>query len=1206
MIIRGQNYDFGSLDFPELSQQEIQALSQQDRLKYQALVKASQKAKKNVLPVSDSVVVNDFKQPVSDQDFRLMRLALVEAAKSMKTLETQLDELKKNQSRLTTSNKVAFSQLKTILPRIDSLGQRFIGGSKLNSQELKEMYDGFKTADMLAARLNIQYTDNNRLNQFIQRNNLGRQIMDTQQQKLTAMLMSVQGKVGIGFNRAADRAPERFTGTKGMSTILATGVASMVPVLGPLLALGANIPSVSAWLEKRGAQLAGKVLPGGTTAEQRIDKATNSGELIGLMQELQKKDALTDDLKRRIEDRLAEIQVQLETGISEQPLTALRGPAPKQSLLDRLSRVAAQIGSGDTVFGKLGQKISVLLGKDGGDPVVDAMQQLSEDQKQQIAELRRRQERALSENTEASDRVALALERQIETIKAGTTKSPDEKAFEERQLANQKAFEKKLEAENQTFFRRYLDKILIALKLKRDPAKGPGFLDFLKNIPGFKAIATILSILGTILDTIRVLRGAVRILRSPLFRRLVAAAGSVLQKFRRVPTSGRPLRLPPRPPVSRPPPLPPGAKAGPPPAPKGPPPAPTTGVPPPAPKGPPPVPKGPPPVPPSTAVPSPAGARGAGILRSIKGVPIIGGLISAGFTALEVLPDDSKTTAEKTGAIAGSGAGAIAGTAAGAALGAQIGILGGPIGIAVGTVVGGAIGGIMGSDLGQALGEGLGTAYDSLVTWIGESGALDSVFALYEQAIDATTKGFEWVASSYDAVVDAASRNIIEPVAEAGSWIKDKFGKAGESLGAAFSTTFGSGVAATVMTEITGKKPDAVTQQPIPLTKGVSVVLGPSESSAFNKLWDMLPKTLGVVPGLIQQGFRYVTGSGGSSAGKDGGKGGTPIVAAEAAAAQEVTQLPTVTTTAQRPAGPKITGQSSSGTTRSSGTVSSDVVSVALADRVDTRPVNAKGLPYWNPKDADTYGALKDPAFVKGSKEMAERLGISHDDVMSFMMLESQLDPKAVNQSSGASGLIQFMPQSAIEVGTTVEDIRKMTAAEQLPYIEKYLLQRGVKPGMGIAELYASVLVGNAAAGRKETWFDSRSASALERAKYEGNKGLDLNDKYGNKDGVVDRTEVLKKLEGDYAVSRPIVHKMIAEAERMSAVTAVPEVDENFVGPVMPEMGPPTPSQIVPPPTQGAPKARAMSHSQPTLGDVDLTLSLEDMSLFSAVGNHTT
>lgn len=142
-------------------------------------------------------------------------------------------------------------------------------------------------------------------------------------------------------------------------------------------------------------------------------------------------------------------------------------------------------------------------------------------------------------------------------------------------------------------------------------------------------------------------------------------------------------------------------------------------------------------------------------------------------------------------------------------------------------------------------------------------------------------------------------------------------------------------------------------------------------------------------------------------------------------------------------------------------------------------------------------GANKD--FLTGVNDMAGRLGVRGEDILKVMNLESGLDPKAKNWQSGAAGLIQFLPSTAKELGTTVEALRGMTREQQLPYVEKYLRMHGVKAGMGLEQLYMSVLRGNPGTG--ELW---RSGSI----QYSQNSGLDT-----NKDGIITSAEATGKVE---------------------------------------------------------------------------------------------
>ena len=70
---------------------------------------------------------------------------------------------------------------------------------------------------------------------------------------------------------------------------------------------------------------------------------------------------------------------------------------------------------------------------------------------------------------------------------------------------------------------------------------------------------------------------------------------------------------------------------------------------------------------------------------------------------------------------------------------------------------------------------------------------------------------------------------------------------------------------------------------------------------------------------------------------------------------------------------------------------------------------------------------------------VAERLSAPPFALANLIQFESGWNPQAINKISGASGLIQFMPRTAARLGTTVEAIRRLDAAGQLPLVEKYL-----------------------------------------------------------------------------------------------------------------------------------------------------------------------
>jgi len=97
--------------------------------------------------------------------------------------------------------------------------------------------------------------------------------------------------------------------------------------------------------------------------------------------------------------------------------------------------------------------------------------------------------------------------------------------------------------------------------------------------------------------------------------------------------------------------------------------------------------------------------------------------------------------------------------------------------------------------------------------------------------------------------------------------------------------------------------------------------------------------------------------------------------------------------------------------------------------------------------------ALREPGFMKELNNVARNLGVDAQDLKKIMDHESKMNPSAVNPS-GASGLIQFMPDTAKGIGTTVDDIRMMSGTEQLPLVQKYYKKWGVKKGSTLGDLY--------------------------------------------------------------------------------------------------------------------------------------------------------
>ncbi len=77
--------------------------------------------------------------------------------------------------------------------------------------------------------------------------------------------------------------------------------------------------------------------------------------------------------------------------------------------------------------------------------------------------------------------------------------------------------------------------------------------------------------------------------------------------------------------------------------------------------------------------------------------------------------------------------------------------------------------------------------------------------------------------------------------------------------------------------------------------------------------------------------------------------------------------------------------------------------------------------------------------FTEKVNNICTELRIEANWLMFVMWFESKLNPHAVNPISGATGLIQFMPSTARSLGTSVEDLKRMSNVEQLDFVYKYL-----------------------------------------------------------------------------------------------------------------------------------------------------------------------
>jgi len=139
-----------------------------------------------------------------------------------------------------------------------------------------------------------------------------------------------------------------------------------------------------------------------------------------------------------------------------------------------------------------------------------------------------------------------------------------------------------------------------------------------------------------------------------------------------------------------------------------------------------------------------------------------------------------------------------------------------------------------------------------------------------------------------------------------------------------------------------------------------------------------------------------------------------------------------------------------------------------------------------------------DKEFLKGLVEMSKRLGANPGDMLAKMASESSLMPNAQHPDTLATGLIQMIPSTAREQGTSVEALKGMSRAEQLPFIEKFLskslagVERPISPG----HLYTATFLPAFVKEKEDFVLASKDGSLPKgypesKQWYAGNKGLD-------------------------------------------------------------------------------------------------------------------
>ena len=190
---------------------------------------------------------------------------------------------------------------------------------------------------------------------------------------------------------------------------------------------------------------------------------------------------------------------------------------------------------------------------------------------------------------------------------------------------------------------------------------------------------------------------------------------------------------------------------------------------------------------------------------------------------------------------------------------------------------------------------------------------------------------------------------------------------------------------------------------------------------------------------------------------------------------------------------------------------------------------------YMMPKDVQ-----EDTEFLQTVSNMAAKYGADPSIFIRAMQFETggTFDPAQRNAAgSGATGLIQFMPATAKELGTTTEELAKMSRVEQMKYVEKYFDSKlsGIK-NPTFSDVYMAVLW-PAAVGKPDDYVIFRKGTKA----YEMNSGLDTNGS-----GTVTKGEAAAKAFGRTSgsvVAMPAPGQVMNSPRPMARTEAVSPVE---------------------------------------------------------------
>lgn len=181
---------------------------------------------------------------------------------------------------------------------------------------------------------------------------------------------------------------------------------------------------------------------------------------------------------------------------------------------------------------------------------------------------------------------------------------------------------------------------------------------------------------------------------------------------------------------------------------------------------------------------------------------------------------------------------------------------------------------------------------------------------------------------------------------------------------------------------------------------------------------------------------------------------------------------------------------------------------------------------------------VKDLPFINKVKDVAKQLNCSYIDLLCCMAFETgrTMSPSITN-SIGATGLIQFIPSTARGLGTTTNDLARMSRVEQMDYVLKYFKAGPVAKisAPTLEDLYMQILWPRAVGKSLDYVLFSHPSKA-----YEQNKGLDA-----NKDGAITKEEAAAKVRNQLTYIRTQLLKVPDTGGVWTATDGTPITDSS-------------------------------------------------------------